>query len=347
MEDNEEAVLEDKSAGIVLTRAILHILDSSTDTEILSQQTLDLEKPEIQKYVYGHTRRCFNDLRSRHGTFLPDSPFQVLMHDFFHQRKDFEETSGDAAGVLSAWLKEHPGACLDVLAVDFRADEVPYFGIMLLMNQSAWTHTTQMNGDRVANSFAHQPILPSATRKLSSFCFVNLLNDEILYTDETNWPDDTALLQDVLLHCTGKKSDQEVISQMTQIANEVAQQYDENPSIAVSGIKRAVRTSAKEERPLAMEEAVEEAFAGYDHQEEMAAAFEQKRKEAEVPDALEVPKAAVVRKMKNQKLKTDTGIELSFPVEYFQNPDLIDFIKHEDGTITIEIKHIGKILNRS
>jgi hypothetical protein len=219
--------------------------------------------------------------------------------------------------------------------------------MLLLMNQNAWAHITNMDDDKIANSFTQQMILPSASRKLSSFCFVNLLNDEILYTDETNWGSDTAVLQDALLHCTGKKSDQEVISKMTEIANEVAAQYDENPSIAVSGIKRAVRASAKEERPLAMEEAVEEAFSGYDHQEEMAAAFEQKRKEAEVPDALEVPKAAVVRKMKNQKLKTDTGIELSFPVEYFQNPDLIEFIKHDDGTITIEIKHIGKILNRS
>lgn len=51
--------------------------------------------------------------------------------------------------------------------------------------------------------------------------------------------------------------------------------------------------------------------------------------------------------MKNQKIRTDTGIELSFPTAYFENPDKIEFINNPDGTISIEIKHVGKITNRS
>ncbi|WP_405352536.1 hypothetical protein [Ruminococcus sp.] len=49
---------------------------------------------------------------------------------------------------------------------------------------------------------------------------------------------------------------------------------------------------------------------------------------------------------KSQKIKTDTGIEITVPVEYFEDDRYIEFINNNDGTISIALKNIGKLINR-
>ena len=48
----------------------------------------------------------------------------------------------------------------------------------------------------------------------------------------------------------------------------------------------------------------------------------------------------------HHKIKTDTGIEITFPSEYIENTDFIRFINNPDGTLSIELKNIGKIVNK-
>ena len=50
-----------------------------------------------------------------------------------------------------------------------------------------------------------------------------------------------------------------------------------------------------------------------------------------------------MKKGRSQKIKTDTGIEITFPAEYAGNDDFIEFINQPDGTISIAVKNIGKI----
>ena len=49
---------------------------------------------------------------------------------------------------------------------------------------------------------------------------------------------------------------------------------------------------------------------------------------------------------RSHKIKTDTGIEITFPSEYIENTDFIRFINNPDGTLSIELKNIGKIVNK-
>ena len=49
---------------------------------------------------------------------------------------------------------------------------------------------------------------------------------------------------------------------------------------------------------------------------------------------------------RNHKIRTDTGIEITFPAEYSQNPEFIEFTSAPNGLIQIELKNIGKIENR-
>ena len=68
--------------------------------------------------------------------------------------------------------------------------------------------------------------------------------------------------------------------------------------------------------------------------------------EAQLPDQVPVQQDFARRTGKTHKIKTDTGIEITFPSEYIDNSDYIQFINNPDGTLSIELKNIAKIVNK-
>ena len=68
-------------------------------------------------------------------------------------------------------------------------------------------------------------------------------------------------------------------------------------------------------------------------------------KNACIPDAVKVDMDLALKKGKNHRIKTDTGIEIAFPADYFKNTDYIEIINNPDGTLSIALKNIGKITN--
>ncbi len=52
-----------------------------------------------------------------------------------------------------------------------------------------------------------------------------------------------------------------------------------------------------------------------------------------------------IKKVQKHKIKTDTGIEITFPSGYIEEGKYIDVRTNHDGTMSIEIKNVGKIKN--
>ena len=50
--------------------------------------------------------------------------------------------------------------------------------------------------------------------------------------------------------------------------------------------------------------------------------------------------------LRKQRIVTDTGIEITFPSEYYQESGLIEFTDETDGTITISIKGVNRVTNK-
>ena len=53
-----------------------------------------------------------------------------------------------------------------------------------------------------------------------------------------------------------------------------------------------------------------------------------------------------IKKFQKQKLYTDTGIEITIPMEEYRNPDHVEFITNMDGTISVLIKNIGMLSSK-
>ena len=78
----------------------------------------------------------------------------------------------------------------------------------------------------------------------------------------------------------------------------------------------------------------------------MQADFDAAIQEAGFTEPVKMDQEATLKKLCKHKLKTDTGIELTIPTDYFDNTEYVEFNNNEDGTLSITLKHISNITNR-
>ena len=333
-----EDIMEIKSHGLEIQSAILHVIDGSRHQICLSERTLDLEDPMIEKYVSRYVTRCENDMRARKGEFLEGSEFEKLLEEYFAHEKNLAQFSAEALSEIISYFEDEEPRSFEILVVDFRNDDVPYIAVVFLEEQETMTYLSDVREGRVFNtiSFNHSS-LPSFTKPLSAFALINLLNHEISMVDEGKWKDDRRLISDTLLRSKEGISHKEVINTVKEIALEVAEEFDENPAVILSKVKNHISESVNEGMAFKPQTLVSEVF---EDEPEMAEVFIRKAQQKELPQEVELPKRSVTASMKKQKIVTDTGIEISFPGSLAEDREKIAFLSHDDGTITIEIRGV-------
>jgi hypothetical protein len=85
----------------------------------------------------------------------------------------------------------------------------------------------------------------------------------------------------------------------------------------------------------------------YDEYPTVREEFTQKLEKYNMVDEEVRPRAeATVRKFRKQYLKTDTGIEINIPMDEYNNNDNVEFITNPDGTISIMIKNISRLMSK-
>ncbi len=339
MEDEE--LKEEAAPSLIVSKAVLHVLDAADNQILRSEDTLNLEDPFQEGYVMRQVRRIHGGTTASKGYFEEDSQALKLLKDYFEKKRDFLDVSWEIIEPLQEYVSAHSRS-VDVLVADYQKDGVPYFGFVLLEGQEALMHSVQMNeAGKSVNSVMSTRTMPAMTKRAKSFAAVNLLNMEIRFADDMDW-DGENMLADHILHCTKEKSTKEILQNVQEIASEVALSHDENPSLLLSRVKQAVKDNVEEEGSFSLEDVAEEVF----EKPEMKQQFLKRTAEEELPKETQTTTAAVNRWIRNQKLMTDTGIEIVFPTDYYQKTDLIEFRNNEDGTISIVIKNVGKITNR-
>lgn len=330
---------------LIINRAVLHVYDFLSGTVAPSESVLNLEDKWIQGYLNSIVRRCHYDARIQEGSFHSESTFLKLYEDFEAEGCSFVEYSQKTGEYVSEYLKSTDGQSYDILFVDYRMDESPYLGMYLLENQKAYTHFCGADSTGNINNTIqyHSCVLPSGSRKIASYALLKTISHEVSFCDDTKWTlGDVQVMKDLILACDSKRSHKEVMLDVQEVVSEVAEKCDENPTILLSRYKNYVQNALQETDAVSVEDLAVHVF---NDSEKLQDTFISTSMEHDLPQQLPVSSHTVRSTMKNQKIRTDTGIELTFPTEYFENPDLIEFINHPDGTISIEIKKIGKITN--
>jgi predicted small metal-binding protein len=332
---------------VTIENAILHILDFNSEITVFSDEELDLQDGDTISFLQKHFEKGLMDNDLKSGVFLESSESKLQISLYINQSISFKELSVVVTKrLLDAISQSETKELTDVVVSKFSSDNSSYLGILLLSNKSAYTHQVKNYESKIKNDIIkYHAILPSPSQKINTMAFVNLHNLSVslkekpaLYLDK-----EVYILSDLVLACSFSASTNDIAKIVNKAVLDIAEKHGENSAIAASKTKNYLRENAEISSHLEVYDLSREVFYDSDTmQEEFVTAL----KTAGIPNTVELDRNVVSKSYKTHKIKTDTGIEITFPVNYFANRDYIDFINNADGTISIELKNIGKIINK-
>ena len=332
---------------MIINKAILHILDFDSAMSIISQRELDFSDITIYEYIEKHLEHIKSDLSQKSGAFSQGSSFLVQLNNYLAEQSSFIELSAFIGNTLYEQIAQSDKSVpTDLLVVDFSDNGSRYLALLLLTSKIAYTHQVLTSDGNIHNEIIrHHAILPNTTQKADSYALISCDDFAIGFIDKKRViaGQEAYLLPDILLQCTSTISGKEAIKTVSQIATEVAEKHGANSAVIISKAKNYLLENAETSSSFSPKKLGQDVFAG---SQAMQQEFESQIKEAQLPQDVKVEKTLAIKTAKNHKIKTDTGIEITFPAEYFENHDFIEFINNPDGTISIEVKNIGRILNK-
>ena len=363
-----------------INHAILHVFDFVSCVNVFSQEELDLSDKNVKSYVQRVAKHALGNIDNKRGEFEAESGFKNELSDYLNGQSNFTDLSLMIAEFLGSELGrvEQPASC-DLLVVDFedspRAPKLTtediaelseeeataaqaeldaafagrsarYFGLLLLESKPAFMHEVGRaeDGASVNRIERHHAILPSPSQKISSFALVDVRTMSVQFVDKAREiaGEERYLIPQGLLQCTMEASSKELIDTTMRLVEEVANEYGTNAAIATAKAKAYVAENAEDSDEVPFDEFVEEVF----EDEGPRRSFVEAAQKENLPEHAPVERAVAKRVTRNHKIRTDTGIEITFPAEYAQNPEFIEFTSTSNGLIRIELKNIGSIENK-
>ena len=332
---------------IIIKRAVLHILDFQSNMTVTSNQWLDLSDPVVLEFVSKHAANSMSDAGRHRGIFQENSHFSQMLHQYLSGTMDLLTLSSHVSTMIYDQIIQSDSLdSTDVMMVELERAEEQYLGLLCFQNKMGYTHQVFSGEDGVRNEIMrHYSILPNPNQKLSSYAFVRLSDLTVTFSDKkrTINGEQVFALPEKVLQCTWQHSSRETVKMVNKIATKVAEEHGSNSTIAVSRSKSFIAQNAETSDVLSPVDMGREVFA---ESSVMQNEFRIQLQEAGLDKPVHVDRPYAQKTGKNHKIKTDTGIEITIPVDYFNNERYVEFINNPDGTLSIALKNIAKITNR-
>ena len=356
---------------IQVNHAILHSFELEIGEKNLSSQELDLDNKKTKSFVSRHLRKAANNVENNHGEFASDSGFADELSHYIVGHSDFIEFSQQLADFFYTELRKGDDATpCDLLVAEFTdtvsagdvvvseeaadqafdGDLLRYFALLLLPRREIFVHSMSgYEGKTLAEILRTDAALPNPTQKIDSYAVINCDNMTVAFKDKprTIAGMQSYLIPDGLLRCSKEASSKETIEAVNIIVEDIAEEYGLNTAVALSRAKAYVSENVDHEQAFNPQEVGRAVFQDAPEQiEKYEEKLSHKVETEAIPERVEVKKSQATRMVKNHKIKTDTGIEITFPSEYASSAEFIEFSTDSDGLISIQLKNITKIENR-
>lgn len=230
----------------------------------------------------------------------------------------------------------------DVLMCQFKYDNGIYFGILKFNYKQSYIHHFAMVGEEKETGIVQQnATIANENQKLDEFAFIRLDDFSVLIKEkkyEINGAKEF-YLSNRILNVTTDLSPKTKVKIVQKAAEKVIKEYYGDDPLKISQLKTELKNSVDEGSIVEIDRITNSVFDG-----NVSAQQQYKDQVAEKGisgRAFEVTSEIEKTVARKQKITTDTGIEISLPVDYLENQKKIEFIMNEDGTMSILIKAVN------
>ena len=205
---------------------------------------------------------------------------------------------------------------------------------------------SQMEEGAANTIIRHKTLLPSDGQKVDEAVLISLETGEIKLIEKAYEINGTKefYLSNYLINCSTDLSDNQKLKIIDKVTQKISKKYYDEDFDKVAKLKKVVSEGLEEKNEIRVDEIAQEVFeTNLAVREEY---IQEIQKAGLTEEAITVPEKLAEKKFKTHKIKTDTGIEINFPLSYYDNRDMIEFANNPDGSISIIIKNVGKIINK-
>ncbi len=361
---------------IIIRKSILHVLDTDRGDCILSNTLLD-PGPDLYEFIRNHIFRIFSSDDTKDCEFNKDaSPVYSILEEWDEENPDsFIATSQAIANKLYVSM----GECLDVppadlLFVSFQAEGRKYLALLKMNYRESYTHQVSVNevmtdGDIIpaedsretfpsdpeaddqpvtaliqAGIVKYKSILPGASMRLPEAMIIDLESFHIKLLEkrfEFNG-EKINYLSERFLVCSTDLPPKQKLNILTRVINDISNKYDGADFKVKMDTKSALEQEYIEQQAFDVEEIGQKLFGT---SPEKKSEFDESMEKYNLQfDRFSVTNDTTVKKLKKQVLITDTGIEISVPMETYNK--LADFEVQTDvsGKTRIIISNINDLI---
>lgn len=331
---------------MIINKAVLHILDFNSGLTVYSDEELSLGD-SIETFLLKHLEKSWGSQDAKPGKFYDDSSLPVKIKSYLEGEMNFISLSKEIGHTLEdAYCHAEEMVSADVIVADVSIDDARKIVIFKCDNHMGYTHQVNQTENGIKNEIInHYSIMPNLSQKMDEFAYIDMQSSEISVAAKRYNIDGNAIyvFPEILLECSLAPSPKEAVKNLNKTVAKVAEAYGQDEVAAAAKVKNCVTESMQLGDELDLEAVGKEVFKD---NPSMQADFKAAIEEAGFTEPVKMDQEATLKKMCKHKLKTDTGIELSIPTDYFDNTEFIEFNNNEDGTLSITLKHISNIVNR-
>ncbi|MCX7709378.1 MAG: nucleoid-associated protein [Clostridia bacterium] len=333
---------------ISIIKAVLHILDNNITVPVLSETELEIES-EISELFEKYIAKVLEDNNLKNASFTGDSNrVRYLCSVLNASSENFLDTSHEIAAMLFDIMVKHVDISpADLICCLFSLNHEMHFGIFKLNYKTGFTHFVQHTDEGNSNTIIrHRTLLPSEGQKVDECALINLENFTLKVLEKQYEIDGEKefYLSKMFLSCSTDLSNNAKLKILDRVTQKINEKYFDEGFDKVAAIKKVVTESLEEASAIKVDNLVERVFENnLDIQKEY---IEEVQKAGLMEEAISIPETLAVKRFGTHKIKTDIGVEISFPSSLYDDKDKIEFVNNPDGTISIIIKNVGKITNK-
>lgn len=330
--------------NVILHNFIVHILDSTIQMPILSSAEQPMDN-EIADFIQGHLIRILRDNSLKYGFFNDGSDIREILENLKNDENQFIPITCEIASRMYDIIYTNPSIPSgDVAFIKFEMAGEMYLSIVKFSYKTSYIHYVDSDENGTINSIIKQKTaLPSEGQRIDEAIIINLQDFNIRIMEkkyEINGQMDF-YISNILLNCNWDMSESEKAKKFKKATDDFSKKYCSEDIEAIADLRAAITQSIEENENIDIENIADMAFKNnmdmkntyIEHIENSG--LEEKK--------LDVDEEIIEKIFKKHKIKTDVGIEISIPFNYFKEREKVEFINNPDGTISIVIKNVRTV----
>lgn len=335
---------------IVIRRSILHILDTAHGQCTLSETLLE-PGPDLYDFIRTHIYKIISSDDTKDCEFNPDtSPVYPLLEQW---DESDDESFLRASQTIAERLYNSMAEGLDIPAADllfvtFQAEGIIYLALLKMNYKESYTHEISVMESPEAPVFADirksTSLLPAVSTRIPEAVIINL-NDLHIKLLEKRYEingEKVFYLSEKFLVCHTSLPPKKKLNILTKVINNISNKYDGADLKTKMDTKSALQREYVDNNSFDVEEIGSTLFG---NSPEKKAEFDEKMEQYDLQyDNFSVINEATVKKLEKQIMVTDSGIEISIPMEVYNKLANVEVQTDVTGKSTIIIRNIDNLI---